>query len=192
MRQERLYGSLAMVFQNDFLFDDTVEANLRIGRPEATQEQIEKATRAAHIHGRIMQLSDGYATRIGQSGVDLSGGEKQRLVIARALLKDAPIVLLDEATAAIDPENELAIREALGALTPGRTAMVIAHRLASVTTADQIVVLAPRGKGIAVVGRHQQLLADCPLYRDLWRAQQATNRWQGNGRDERQRIPAGA
>ncbi|GLK77455.1 hypothetical protein GCM10008171_27090 [Methylopila jiangsuensis] len=191
MPQARLYGSLAMVFQNDFLFDDTVEANLRIGRPDATMEQIERATRAARIHGRIMQLPDGYATRIGESGVHLSGGEKQRLVIARALLKDAPIVLLDEATAAIDPENELAIREALGALTQGRTAMVIAHRLASVTTADQIVVLA-RGAGVAGVGSHQHLLATCPLYRDLWRAQNATDRWSGEARDGHQHVPAGA
>lgn len=141
MRQDDLLDRIAIVFQDTYLLNDSIENNLRLARPEASDADLVAAARAACCHDFIMALPDGYRTVIGEGGGRLSGGERQRLSIARALLKDAPIVLLDEATASIDSGNELAIRQALAALVRGKTVLVIAHRLHTVADADQILVL---------------------------------------------------
>jgi ATP-binding cassette subfamily B protein len=166
-----LQGAVAPVFQDVYLFRDTVAANLLIARPEATRDDLVAACRAACIHDTVMALPQGYDTVIGERGASLSGGERQRLSIARALLKDAPIVLLDEATAAVDPENEALLQQAFAALARGRTVIVIAHRLSSVINADLVVVM-DRGRVVAQ-GRHAQLIAEAGLYAEMFSAQAA-------------------
>ena len=138
---ESLLRNISMVFQNVYLFQDSVENNIKFGCPEATHEQVVAAAKAACCHDFIMALPDGYDTVIGEGGSTLSGGEKQRISIARAILKDAPIVILDEATASVDPENEHLIQQAISELTIGKTVIVIAHRLATIEHADQILVV---------------------------------------------------
>ena len=162
-------GLFAVVFQDTFLFNDSIAANLRLARPGVTDEDVIAAAKAACCHDFIMALDEGYDTEVGDAGGRLSGGQRQRLAIARAILKNAPIVLLDEATASIDPENEHEIRTAMGSLCAGRTVIVVAHRLSSIVQADQIAVF-DRG-GLAGLGTHQQLLEGCATYRKLWRAQ---------------------
>lgn len=159
----------AIVFQDTFLFNDTIAANLCMGRADITEEEMVAASKAAKCHDFVMALEDGYESVVGDGGANLSGGQRQRLAIARAILKDAPIVLLDEATASIDPENEYDIRLALASLCRGRTVIVVAHRLSSVTEADQIVVF-DQG-AIVGSGRHEALLEDCATYKRLWTAQ---------------------
>ena len=145
-----------MVFQKVYLFHDTIENNIRFGNPSATQEEIIEAAKKARCHDFIMALPDGYETVIGEGGSTLSGGEKQRISIARAILKNANIVILDEATASIDPENEHLIQQAISELTIGKTVIVIAHRLATIEHADQILVV---DKGQVVQkGTHQELV----------------------------------
>lgn len=168
MPAEQLMERLAFVFQETFLFDDTVTGNLRIANPEATDEQLIEAAKAARAHEFILGLPDGYDTSLGEGGARLSGGERQRLAIARAVLKDAPIVLLDEATAYADPENEVALQEALNSLVAGRTVIVIAHRLSTIAGADQTLVLAD-GR-IVERGQHDELIAANGLYTELWEA----------------------
>lgn len=163
---DELLSHIAMVFQDVFLFHGTVRENLRLARPDATDAQIDAACRAARAYDFIQALPQKYDTLLGERGARLSGGEKQRLSIARALLKDAPVLLLDEATAFADPENEARIQEALSELCVGRTVLVIAHRLSTIATADHIVVL-DRGR-VQDRGRHEELLARCALYRRLW------------------------
>ncbi len=141
MEPEALLRKVSMVFQDVYLFQDTIAANIRFGRGDATQEQIEEAARQACCHEFIMSLPDGYETLVGEGGNTLSGGEKQRISIARAILKDAPIVLLDEATASLDPENEAEIQRAIDRLVQGRTVIAVAHRLKTVRNADLIAVL---------------------------------------------------
>ena len=138
---DSLLKNISMVFQNVYLFRDTIKNNIKFGSPDATDEQIIAAAKAARCHDFIMALPDGYDTVIGEGGSSLSGGEKQRISIARAMLKEAPIVILDEATASIDPENEHLIQEAISALTHGKTIITIAHRLATIENADQILVI---------------------------------------------------
>lgn len=170
---DQLMDQVAFVFQETFLFDDTVAGNLLMARPGASIDELVEACRAAQAHDFIVGLPDGYDTRLGERGARLSGGERQRLAIARAILKDAPIVILDEATAFADPENEAAIQDALGALIEGRTLIVIAHRLSTVTGADQILVLeAPAGAPGTIVerGTHEQLVAAGGLYTRMWTA----------------------
>lgn len=170
---DQLMEQVAFVFQETFLFDDTVAANLRLGRPEATDDEVEAAARAAQAHGFIDALPEGYDTPLGERGARLSGGERQRLAIARAILKDAPIIVLDEATAFADPENEAALQDALNELVAGRTLVMIAHRLSTVVGADQIIVLdAPDGAPGRIVeqGRHHELVAAGGLYARLWEA----------------------
>ena len=152
-----------MVFQNVYLFHDSVENNIRFGRPEATHEQVVEAAKRACCHDFILSLPDGYDTIIGEGGSTLSGGEKQRISIARAILKDAPIIILDEATSSVDPENEQALLSAIQELTKNKTLISIAHRLSTVRNADQIVVI-DHGK-IVQRGRHDELLQEDGIYR---------------------------
>ena len=141
LRTDNLMDLVSFVFQEAFMLDDTLYENIRLGRPNATREQVEAAARAAQIHDTIEGLPNGYDTLLGENGVKLSGGERQRISIARALLKDAPIVLLDEATASLDVENETVVQQALSRLLAGKTVIVIAHRMRTVENADKIVVL---------------------------------------------------
>ena len=152
-----------MVFQKVYLFHDTVENNIRFGNPAATHEEIVEAAKKARCHDFIEQLPDGYNTVIGEGGSTLSGGEKQRISIARAILKNASIVILDEATASIDPENEHLIQQAISELTVGKTVIVIAHRLATIEHADQILVV-DAGQ-IVQQGTHTELIQQNGLYR---------------------------
>jgi len=161
-----LMETVAFVFQDTFLFSDTVAANIRFGKPQASDAEVEAAAKAARAHDFIASLPHGYDTRLGGNGRALSGGERQRIAIARAILKDAPIVVLDEATAFADPDNEAAIQEALSALTVGRTLIVIAHRLHTITVADQIAVL-DDGR-VVECGQHDDLVERGGLYARLW------------------------
>jgi ATP-binding cassette subfamily B protein len=164
----QLMTQVAFVLQETFLFDDTIEANLRMARPFATEGQLEAAAKAARAHDFISALPQGYQTRLGERGARLSGGERQRLSIARALLRDAPIVVLDEATAFVDPENEVALQEAIAELARGRTVLVIAHRLSTIAGADQILVM-DCGR-IVERGQHAELVAARGLYARMWAA----------------------
>jgi ATP-binding cassette, subfamily B, bacterial len=164
--QESLRSAIGVVSQDPHLFHDTVLANLRYARPDATDEEIEAACRSAQIHDVIAALPDGYGTVVGERGYRLSGGEKQRLAIARMLVKDPAIVVLDEATSHLDSENEALVQRALAVALAGRTAIVIAHRLSTVVGADQIVVL-DSGR-IVEHGRHEQLRAAGGLYAELY------------------------
>jgi len=165
---EALLSRVSMVFQEVFLFHGTVKDNLRLARSDATDEQIDAACKAARAYDFIQALPKKYDTLLGERGARLSGGEKQRLSIARALLKDAPVLLLDEATAFADPENEARIQEALSELCVGRTVLVVAHRLSTIATADHIVVL--EGGHVNDQGTHEELLSRCALYQRLWQS----------------------
>ena len=156
------------VSQDNYLFDRTVRENIRMGRPDATDEEVERAAEEAGCGAFIRGLDRGYDTVCGGGGGHLSGGEKQRISIARAMLKDAPVIILDEATASIDPENEAVIQKAISRLTKGKTLIVIAHRLSTITDADQIVVV--EDGRIAGLGRQEELLKTCPLYAKMWEA----------------------
>ncbi len=170
---DSLRQQVSIVLQNVFLFHGTVRENILFGRPDATEEEMQQAARVANAHEFIEKLSDGYDTMIGERGVKLSGGQKQRLSIARAVLKDAPILILDEATSSVDTETELLIQQALERLMVGRTTIVIAHRLSTIRRADRIVVL--EGKQIAEMGTHEQLMARDGLYRHLNLVQSTVN-----------------
>ncbi|SHG80114.1 ABC transporter ATP-binding protein [Pollutimonas bauzanensis] len=172
---DALLGRLGIVFQDVFLFHGTVRENLAMARPGASDAQIETAARAARAHDFIMALPQGYDTSLGDRGAGLSGGERQRLAIARALLKNAPILLLDEATASVDAENEALIQQALDELCRGRTVLMIGHRLHSVMHADHIVVM--NGGVIAGQGTHVELLNSCLIYQCLWRDHEQSRDW---------------
>lgn len=159
---------VAYVSQDNFLFDTTVRENIRMGRPDATDAEVEQAARDCGCYDFIMGLEQGFDTVAGSGGGHLSGGEKQRISIARAMLKDAPIVILDEATAYTDPENEAIIQESVAKLVQGKTLIVIAHRLSTIADADQIAVV--NDGRIEATGTQGELLAGCPLYRGLWEA----------------------
>jgi ATP-binding cassette subfamily B protein len=172
---DHLLDNISMVFQDVYLFNDTIYNNIRIGRPDATREEITAAAKTARCHEFISALPDQYETLVGESGSTLSGGEKQRVSIARAILKDAPIVLLDEATASLDPENEEYIQAAIDELVKNKTVVMIAHRLNTVSRADKIIVFE---NGCTVQeGTHQTLLSQGGLYKTLWEEQQRAKGW---------------
>ncbi|GAA2781055.1 ABC transporter ATP-binding protein [Crossiella cryophila] len=172
---DELMSLVSLVFQDVYLFEGTIEENIRVGRPGATGEQVRAAARLARVEEIVARLPGGWQARTGEGGVTLSGGERQRISIARAILKDAPIVLLDEATAALDPENESAVQDALTALTADRTLLVIAHRLQTVVAADQIVVL--DGGRIAQSGTHEELMARGGRYAEFWAERNRAHGW---------------
>ena len=170
-----LNALFSVVFQDVYLFQDSVFNNIRVGRKDATRDEVLAAARMAQCHEFVEKMKNGYETRVGEGGVTLSGGEKQRISIARAFLKNAPIVILDEATASLDPENELQIQRALNTMVRDKTLVVIAHRLKTVVAANQILVLE---KGvISQRGQHEELLAAEGLYARLWREQQRSGGW---------------
>ncbi|MEM9219624.1 MAG: ABC transporter ATP-binding protein, partial [Cyanobacteria bacterium P01_F01_bin.150] len=170
-----LLEQITMVFQDVYLFNDTIFENIRFGNPNATESQVIAAAQAARCHEFINQLPDGYHTMVGEGGATLSGGEKQRISIARALLKDAPIVLLDEATASIDPENERLIQQAFQALSLHKTLVIIAHRLTTIAAADQILVL-DQGR-VVERGTHDMLMVAKGLYQHLWDVKARSHGW---------------
>ena len=168
MAADDYHNRIAYVSQENFLFDDTIRENIRMGKLTATDEEVEQAAKNCGCYDFIMDLEHGFDTVVGSGGGHLSGGEKQRICIARAMLKNAPIVILDEATAYTDPENEAIIQASVAKLVKGKTLIVIAHRLSTVMDADQIVVV--HQGNIEDAGTHEQLLKRCSLYRDLWEA----------------------
>lgn len=172
---DSLLSNISMVFQNVYLFNDTVRANICFGKPDATEEEMIAAAKKACCHDFIMKLPNGYDTVVGEGGGTLSGGEKQRISIARAILKNAPIIILDEATASIDPENEHLIQSAISELTKGKTIITIAHRLATVKNADQILVV-DDGR-IAEAGTHEQLVAKDGIYKRFTEIREQAEGW---------------
>lgn len=175
---EYLMDIVSFVFQDTFLFYDTLYENIAVGRPDAKREEVEAAARAAQCHDFIARLPNGYMTRIGDKGVYLSGGEAQRICVARAILKNAPILVLDEATAFADPENEYKMQQALQALIRNKTVIIIAHRLSSIISAGQIVVL-KEGR-LVQCGRHGELSMTDGVYKKMWDAYTDAFRWQLN------------
>ncbi|BAH50441.1 putative ABC transporter ATP-binding protein [Rhodococcus opacus B4] len=171
-----LMGQLSLVFQDVYLFDDTLLANIRLGRPGASDNEVREAARIAGVAEIVERLPHGWQTRVGEGGTALSGGERQRVSIARALIKDAPIVLFDEATAALDTENEAHVQQAMHALAEDSALLVIAHKLSTVTAADQIVVLDDRGS-VAEVGTHTELLSRGGRYCDFWNQRSRAAGW---------------
>ena len=167
---EQVMRSISYVTQDNYLFDLSVRENIRMGKPDASDAEVEEAAQRASCHEFICALPAGYDTCVGSAGARLSGGERQRIAIARAVLKDAPIVILDEATAFTDPENEAAIQASISGLVTGKTLIIIAHHLSTIVGADKIVVM-DHGR-ISAEGTHHGLLESSPLYRSLWNAQQ--------------------
>lgn len=163
---EQLMGEISYVAQDNFLFDKSIRENIRMGNPSATNAEVEAAAKAANCHDFIMQLEQGYDTLAGDAGDRLSGGERQRITIARAMLKQASVIILDEATAYADPENEALIQQAISKLVAGKTLIVVAHRLNTIRNADQILVVA--NGNIAGRGTQEELLRECPIYQKMW------------------------
>jgi ATP-binding cassette subfamily B protein len=172
---EKLMGKISMVFQDVYLFQDTVGNNIRFGKENASDTEIAEAAKKACCYDFIMKLPKGFDTMVGEGGCTLSGGEKQRISIARAILKNAPVVLLDEATASLDPENEVEVQKAIGELISGRTVVVIAHKLKTIQDADHIIVL--EDGRVAEQGTHEDLLMKNGLYRKLWTIQAEAGSW---------------
>lgn len=172
---DKLLSNFSIVFQNVYLFADTIENNIRFGKPDASHDEVVRVAKKACCHDFIMALPQGYDTVIGESGATLSGGEKQRISIARAILKGAPIVILDEATSSVDPENESDLQAAIESLTESKTVITIAHRLKTVKNADQIVVIAD-GK-ITQRGTHEQLKMQSGIYADFINIRHKTTGW---------------
>lgn len=172
---EQLYDQVAFVSQDNYLFDESVRDNIRMGRLSASDKEVEAAAKAAGCDAFIRSLEKGYETNVGGGGASLSGGEKQRISIARAMLKDAPIVILDEETAFADPDNEAKVQAAFSVLAKGKTVLMIAHRLSTVTGADRIVVVKD-GK-IEDTGTHGQLKDKDGLYAEMWRQYNKAAKW---------------
>ena len=172
---DSLLSNITMVFQNVYLFRDTIANNIKFGKPDATEQEIIEVAKKACCYDFIMALPDGFNTIIGDGGATLSGGEKQRISIARAMLKDAPIVILDEATASVDPENEHLIQQAISALTHGKTILIIAHRLATIENADQILVV--DNGTIVQRGTHTELLKQPGVYQNFVNIRKRSEGW---------------
>ncbi|TAJ09290.1 ABC transporter ATP-binding protein [Marinilabiliaceae bacterium JC017] len=175
MAPETVYGLISEVFQDVYLFDDTIYNNIKIGKPDATETEIMAVAQKAQVTEFLDILSDGIQTKVGEGGSHLSGGQKQRISIARAMLKDAPIVLLDEATASLDPENEVYIQQAIQELVKNKTVVVIAHKLQTIRNADKILVL--ENGQIKEAGKHEELLVNNGFYASFWNTQQTTKGW---------------
>lgn len=175
MTLDTLMNQISVVFQEVYLFKDTILNNIRFGNPEAGIKEVVAAAKAARCHDFITALPDEYNTVVGEGGTALSGGERQRISIARAILKDAPIILLGEATSSIDPENEWEIQEALKALSRNKTQVVVAHRLSTIQHADQIAVI--EEGSVVQLGRHEQLLKAEGLYQKLWSEKNRIKNW---------------
>lgn len=173
--QENLMKNISVVFQDVYLFDDTILNNIRMGNPDASDEQVKDAAKKAFCHAFIRRLPDGYDTQVGDIGGALSGGEKQRISIARAILKDAPIVMLDEPTAALDTESEVAVQKAIDTLVTDKTVIVIAHRLSTVAGAANILVV--ENGELVEQGNHTALMAGQGRYFSMWSAQQRVKEW---------------
>ena len=178
---DQLMGEISYVAQDNFLFDRSIRENIRMGNPSASDEEVERAARAANCHDFILKLENGYDTSAGDAGDHLSGGERQRITIARAMLKKSSVIILDEATAYADPESEALIQQAVGNLVKGKTLIVVAHRLSTIQNAEQILVV-DHG---AITGRgtQQELLADCPQYRRMWEQHVGASDCTGKGED---------
>lgn len=170
-----LADQVSFVTQDNFLFNCSILENIRLGNPQATDEQVLEAARKAQCDEFINKLEQGYQSSAGEAGDRLSGGERQRIAIARAILKNAPIVILDEATSFTDPENEAKIQEAIAELTRGKTLLVIAHRLSTIKNADRILLI-EKGR-IAQSGTHEELLESSSLYKDMWQAHIGAKKW---------------
>lgn len=177
----QLADTVSFVTQDNFLFNCSLMENIRLGKPKASEEEVIKAAKAACCDEFIRKLDHEYGTMAGEAGGKLSGGEKQRIAIARAILKNAPIVILDEATAFTDPENEENLQKSIAALTQGKTLLVIAHRLSTIKQADQIIVM-EKGR-IAKQGTHAELLLNCQLYRTMWEAHIGAKQWAAGNRE---------
>ena len=165
---KQLYSLTAFVSQDNFLFNESIRENIRMGNPSASDKEVEDIAKKSGCHDFIMKMEHGYDTVVGSSGSHVSGGERQRISIARAMLKNAPIVILDEATSYIDPENEVIIKQALSKLIKDKTVIIIAHRLSTITDAEQIFLI-ENGKLVSY-GKHDELLKGCELYRNMWNA----------------------
>ena len=175
MTLEQLSQCVSFVTQDNFLFRCSLLENIRLGNPEASDEEVKEAARAAQCEEFILKLPLGYDTPAGEAGKRLSGGEKQRISIARMILKNAPIVILDEATSFTDSENEDKIQQSIAKLTTGKTLLVIAHRLSTIRQADCIVVL--QNGAVVSKGTQKELLENCPLYQSMWEAHIGAKEW---------------
>ncbi|WP_197282201.1 ABC transporter ATP-binding protein [Dethiosulfatarculus sandiegensis] len=175
MSPKTVYSLISQVFQDVYLFDDTILNNIKIGKPEASEAEIMRAAEKAQVTEFLGALENGIHTKVGEGGQKLSGGQKQRISIARAMLKDAPIILLDEATAALDPENEIHIQLAIQELVKKKTVLVIAHKLQTIRNADNIIVV--QDGGVSEAGTHPELLEKKGLYAQYWNTQQSSNGW---------------
>ena len=182
LEQTELMRSISVVFQDVYLFDDTILNNIRLAKPDATDIEVETAAREANCHEFITRLPSGYQTQVGEIGGALSGGERQRISIARAILKDAPIVLLDEPTSALDTESEVAVQRAIDRLVANKTVITIAHRLSTIVGADRILVL--ENGQIVEQGTHAELIAKGDRYAALWNAQQRARQWRIEARTQ--------
>ncbi len=178
LSMDTLMAQISMVFQRVYLFDDTIYNNIAMGRPDATYDEVVEAAKKARCYEFIIRLPYGFDTRVGEGGASLSGGEKQRISIARCILKDAPLIILDEATASVDADNEYYIQEAMSELCKDKTVLVIAHRLNTIRSADKIIVL-EKGK-IVEEGDHETLMRMNGRYRSSFALQKQMNGWNNN------------
>ena len=179
MTPENLMKNISVVFQDVYLFDDTIMNNIRMANPKATDKEVENAANSAYCHEFITRLPNGYNTKIGDIGGSLSGGERQRISIARAILKNAPIVILDEPTAALDTQSEVAVQSAIDKLVEDKTVIVIAHRLSTIAGADMILVI-DNGE-VVESGTHDELVKTNGKYFNMWSAQQRIKDWHIDG-----------